>query len=102
MSFLDKLKAAPTPTRVPTASKSTPVTRFIKKVREQQEMVQIAIDGGEINSRTAWFLKSGDAYRFKILRSPLIINETEWFESASLSDLKAIYQGIIDAANSGD
>ena len=102
MSFLDKLKAAPTPTRVPTASKSTPVTRFIKKVREQQEMVQIAIDGGEINSRTAWFIKSGDAYRFKILRSPLIINETEWFEASSLSDLKAIYQGIIDAANGGD
>lgn len=102
MSFLDKLKAAPAPTRTPTASKSTPITRFVKKVREQQEAVQIAIDGGEINSRTAWFIKSGDAYKFKILRSPLVINGTEWFEAANLADLKGIYQGIIDAANSGD
>jgi hypothetical protein len=102
MSFLDKLKAAPAPTRVPVASKSTPVTRFVKKVREQMEMVQAAIDGGEINSRTAWFTKSGDAYRFKILRSPLIINDTEWFEAANLADLKALFQGLIDAANGGD
>jgi hypothetical protein len=102
MSFLDKLKAAPAPTRVPAASKSTPVTRFVKKVREQQEAVQAAIDGGEINSRTAWFVRSGEGYKFKILRSPLIINDTEWFEAANLADLKGIYQGIIDAANGGD
>ncbi len=102
MSFLDKLKAAPAPSRVPAASKSTPVSRFIKKVREQQEMVQVAIDGGEINSRTAWFVKSGDTYKFKILRSPLSVDGTEWFEAANLADLKGIYQGIIDAANGGD
>ena len=102
MSFLDKLKAAPAPTRSPAPSKSTPVTRFVKKVREQMEMVQAAIDGGEINSRTAWFIKTGDAYRFKILRSPLSVDGTEWFESANLADLKGIYQGIIDAANGGD
>ncbi len=65
-------------------------------------MVQAAIDGGEINSRTAWFVKSGDAYKFKILRSPLSVDGTEWFEAANLADLKGIYQGIIDAANGGD
>ena len=102
MSFLDRLKAAPAPTRIPTASKSTPVTRFVKKVKEQQEAVQTAIDGGEINSRTAWFIKSGDAYKFKILRSPLSVDGTEWFEAANLADLKALFQGLIDAANGGD
>ncbi|CUW40023.1 conserved protein of unknown function [Magnetospirillum sp. XM-1] len=102
MSFLDKLKAAPAPTRVPVASKSTPISRFVKKVREQQEMVQAAIDGGEINTRTAWFVRSGEGYKFKILRSPLSVDGTEWFESSSLSDLKSLYQGLIDAANGGD
>jgi len=102
MSFLDQLKPASAPTRSPSPSKSTPITRFVKKVREQQEMIQSAIDGGEINSRTAWFVKAGEGYRFKILRSPLVINDTEWFEAASLSDLKALYQGLIDAATGGD
>jgi len=102
MSVLDRLKAAPTPTRSPAPSKSTPVSRFVKRVKEQQEMVQTAIEGGEINSRTAWFVRSGEGYRFKILRSPLVINDTEWFEAANLDDLKAIYQDIIDAANGGD
>ena len=102
MSFLDNLKPASAPTRSPAPSKSTPITRFVKKVQEQQEMVQAAIDGGEINSRTAWFVKAGEGYRFKILRSPLAVDGTEWFEAANLADLKGIYQGIIDAANGGD
>jgi len=102
MSFLDKLKAATAPTRGPAPSKSTPITRFIKKVQGQQEMIQSVMQGAAADSRTAWFVKVGDTYKFKILRSPLSVDGTEWFEAASLTELNDLYQGIIDAAKGGD
>lgn len=103
MSFLNSLKAAPAPIRKAAMTKKNgPAERFVAKIKQQRGYITQTMAGNTQSGRKAWFIQDGDTVKYKFLRSPLEINGTEWFETASLTELDSIYAAAIAAVEAKD
>ena len=62
-------------TRAPEPVKTDPVSIFGTKIDKQIEFARTAEKGGEVNTRSVWFKRSGEGYIVKIGRDALDFGE---------------------------